>query len=321
MKAGILTFHSADSYGAVLQARALVEVLRSLGHDASVIDYAPAYLTRPYRLWRNDWWKHPVGTAKNLANSLAVARRRRGFQAFREGMHLTPFPPEGFDAVVFGSDQVWNRHLNGGELLWFAQDPVFDHTRNIAYAASTGSVPLPEGVDFGRFHRLSVREPRLQAELAARGFASTLVLDPVLLAGKEVLDALADPCPVKGRYVVAYEVIDNPQVMQIASSFGLPVVRIASNPRLVLVAGPLGSEPPRIAVVGVLGLGGRLPLVRPQEIPLPVLHRPPVGADAVHVVQPHAEPPDPGEEFYRCLVHFISSHVSYPLMPSQAYTL
>ena len=232
MKAGILTFHSADSYGAVLQARALVEVLRSLGHDASVIDYAPAYLTKPYRLWRNDWWKHPVGTAKNLAASFAVARRRKGFQAFREGMHLTPFPPEGFDAVVFGSDQVWNRHLNGGELLWFAQDPVFDHTRNIAYAASTGSVPLPEGVDFGRFHRLSVREPQLQAELAARGFASTLVLDPVLLAGKEVLDALADPCPVKGRYVVAYEVIDNPQVMQIASSFGLPVVRIASNPRL-----------------------------------------------------------------------------------------
>lgn len=232
MKAGILTFHSADSYGAVLQARALVEVLRSLGHDASVIDYAPAYLTKPYRLWRNDWWKHPVGTAKNLANSFAVARRRRGFQAFREGMHLTPFPPEGLDAVVFGSDQVWNRHLNGGELLWFAQDPVFDHTRNIAYAASTGSVPLPDGVDFGRFHRLSVREPRLQAELAALGFASTLVLDPVLLAGKEVLDALADPCPVKGRYVVAYEVIDNPQVMQIASRFGLPVVRIASNPRL-----------------------------------------------------------------------------------------
>ena len=232
MKAGILTFHSADSYGAVLQARALVEVLRSLGHDASVIDYAPAYLTKPYRLWRNDWWKHPVGTAKNLAASFAVARRRKGFQAFREGMHLTPFPPEGFDAVVFGSDQVWNRHLNGGELLWFAQDPVFDHTRNIAYAASTGSVPLPEGVDFGRFHRLSVREPQLQAELATRGFASTLVLDPVLLAGKDVLDALADPCPVKGRYVVAYEVIDNPQVMQIASSFGLPVVRIASNPRL-----------------------------------------------------------------------------------------
>ncbi len=232
MKAGILTFHSADSYGAVLQARALVEVLRSLGHDASVIDYAPAYLTKPYRLWRNDWWKHPVGTAKNLANSFAVARRRRGFQAFREGMHLTPFPPEGFDAVVFGSDQVWNRHLNGGELLWFAQDPVFDHTRNIAYAASTGSVPLPEGVDFGRFHRLSVREPRLQAELAARGFASTLVLDPVLLAGKDALDALADPCPVKGRYVVAYEVINNPQVMEIASRFGLPVVRIASNPRL-----------------------------------------------------------------------------------------
>ncbi len=231
MKVGILTFHAADSYGAVLQARALVEVLRALGHDACVIDYAPEYLTRPYRLWRKDWWKHPVGTAKNLANSFAVLRRRRGFQAFRGGMHLAPYPPEGFDAVVFGSDQVWNRKLNGGEPLWYAQDPVFDHTRNIAYAASTGSVPLPDGVDFSRFHRLGVREPQLQAELAARGFASTLVLDPVLLAGKDVLDALAGPCPARGRYVVAYEVIDNPQVMRIAARFGLPVVRIASNPR------------------------------------------------------------------------------------------
>ena len=41
----------------------------------------------------------------------------------------------------------------------------------------------------------------------------------------------AAPCPVKGRYVVAYEVIDNPQVLRIAARFGLPVVRIASNPR------------------------------------------------------------------------------------------
>ena len=229
-KVGILTFHAADNYGAVLQARALVEVLRSLGHDAHVIDYAPAYLTRPFRLWRKDWWKHPVGTAKNLANSFAVARRKRGFRAFREGMHLMPFPPEGLDAVVFGSDQIWNHILNGEESVWFAQDPAFDHTRNISYAASTGSVPLPEGADFSRFYRLSVREPQLQAELAARGVASTLVLDPVLLAGKEVLETMASPCPVKGRYVVAYEVIDNPQVLQIATRFGLPVVRIASNP-------------------------------------------------------------------------------------------
>lgn len=231
-KVGILTFHAADNYGAVLQARALVEVLRSLGHDAHVIDYAPAYLTRPYRLWRSDWWKHPVGTAKNLAASFAVARRRKGFRTFREGMHLTPFPPEGFDAVVFGSDQVWNPVLNGRDPLWFARDPAFAHTRNIAYAASTGSVPLPDDADFSRFHRLGVREPQLRDELAARGVDAALTLDPVLLAGKDVLDSLAAPCPVQGRYVVAYEVIDNPRVLQAASRFGLPVVRIASNPRL-----------------------------------------------------------------------------------------
>lgn len=232
MRVGILTFHAADNYGAVLQARALVEILRSLGHDAHVIDYAPEYLIRPFRLWRKDGWKHPVGIAKNLAGSLDYARRKKGFRTFREAMYPVPYPPEGFDAVVFGSDQIWNTALDGGELLWFAQGPAFDHTRNIAYAASSGSVPLPKGIDFGRFHRLGVREPQLQAELQARGLPSTLVLDPVLLAGRDVMDTMAAPCPVQGRYVVCYEVIDNPRIREIASDFGLPLVRIASNPRL-----------------------------------------------------------------------------------------
>lgn len=232
MQVGILTFHAADNYGAVLQARALVEVVRSLGHDAHVIDYAPAYLTEPFKLWKKGWWKHPVGVVKNLSCSLAVAKRKRGFQAFREAMHLVPFPPEGLDAVVFGSDQIWNTSLNGGESVWFAGDSAFDHTRNIAYAASSGSLPLPEGIDLGRFYRLSVREPGLQHELEALGRESTLVLDPVLLAGKEVMDSMAVPCPVKGRYVVCYEVIENSGLGEIAARFGLPVVRIASRPRM-----------------------------------------------------------------------------------------
>ena len=45
MKIGILTFHCAVNYGAVLQAYALQEILRSLGHEVYVIDYRPDYLT------------------------------------------------------------------------------------------------------------------------------------------------------------------------------------------------------------------------------------------------------------------------------------
>lgn len=48
MKIGILTFHCAVNYGAVLQAYALQEILRSLGHEVYVIDYRPDYLTEAY---------------------------------------------------------------------------------------------------------------------------------------------------------------------------------------------------------------------------------------------------------------------------------
>ena len=47
-RAGILTFHSADNYGAVLQTYALSRAIRALGHEAEVIDYRPLVARRAY---------------------------------------------------------------------------------------------------------------------------------------------------------------------------------------------------------------------------------------------------------------------------------
>ena len=41
MKIGILTFHWATNYGAVLQCYALQEYLKSLGHEVEIINYKP----------------------------------------------------------------------------------------------------------------------------------------------------------------------------------------------------------------------------------------------------------------------------------------
>ena len=51
MKTGILTFHAAHNYGAVLQAYALQEYLKKLGHEVEVIDYRPEYLIRGYTVF------------------------------------------------------------------------------------------------------------------------------------------------------------------------------------------------------------------------------------------------------------------------------
>ena len=39
MRIGILTFHYACNYGAMLQTYATQEFLRSMGHDVCVVDY------------------------------------------------------------------------------------------------------------------------------------------------------------------------------------------------------------------------------------------------------------------------------------------
>ena len=43
MKIGILTFHWATNYGAVLQCYALQTYLESLGHKVNVINYKPSF--------------------------------------------------------------------------------------------------------------------------------------------------------------------------------------------------------------------------------------------------------------------------------------
>ena len=55
MKVGILTFHNAYNYGAVLQTYATQEYVRGLGHEVEVIDYHNrkidlSYENRKFRL-------------------------------------------------------------------------------------------------------------------------------------------------------------------------------------------------------------------------------------------------------------------------------
>ena len=50
MKIGILTFHRAHNYGAVLQCYALQEIMRRRGHDVRVIDYRQPWIEEFYKL-------------------------------------------------------------------------------------------------------------------------------------------------------------------------------------------------------------------------------------------------------------------------------
>ncbi|MDO4842811.1 MAG: polysaccharide pyruvyl transferase family protein, partial [Phoenicibacter congonensis] len=51
MKIGILTFHYACNYGAMLQTYATQELLRSMGHDVRVVDYRNKSVEDGYAAW------------------------------------------------------------------------------------------------------------------------------------------------------------------------------------------------------------------------------------------------------------------------------
>ncbi len=238
MKLGIASFHAAYNYGAALQCRCLKEVLGSLGHEVHVLDYRPDYLTEPYRILKPYYLKKPL-----LALSLpwrfpGAFQRNKAFRAF--GETLSPIPQDTLmDAVFFGSDQIWNSRIcRGLDPVFFAAAPQFLHTRNIAYAASDGHVQLPPAQELifrqymRNFYRIGVREQSLQARLSAMGVPAVLTLDPVLLAGRSVLDKMGGYRRMGEPYLVTYEAVDHPLVRELAASLrgNRQVIPIAREP-------------------------------------------------------------------------------------------
>ena len=50
MKVGVLTFSEADNYGAMLQAFALIQTIKSIGCDCSLIRYRNKNIWKSYNL-------------------------------------------------------------------------------------------------------------------------------------------------------------------------------------------------------------------------------------------------------------------------------
>lgn len=230
MKIGILTFHCADNYGAVLQAYALQEHLNNLGHEVRIIDYRPQYLIKPFRVfsWHRISSKSILDFIKGtLHEFVLVPRRLKRHLAFRKftrhrlklsKTNVSPNKiPEDFDIYIVGSDQIWNiRNLSNGKFddVYFCKfDFPKQNKRYVAYAASMQICELTAPVkqylqnSLKNFDAISVREVNVKNLLNS---ISTLdieqVLDPTLLVQSIFWDKLAkNPFPNKD-YILVYQV-------------------------------------------------------------------------------------------------------------------
>ena len=122
MKIGVLTFHNAINFGAVLQTYATQELLKGMGHSVEIIDYHNSYIDAYYEKNEFSFKKFLTLNPKSIVKSIIVpilySKRKRRYDAFLRNLNLTEryFQGEitGYDVILIGSDQVWSiKHTDG----------------------------------------------------------------------------------------------------------------------------------------------------------------------------------------------------------------
>ena len=211
-KVGVLTFHKCINYGSYWQARCLVEGLRARGHDAILLDHDCSCVRKaeakcalqPKLPERTPSHELPSYRAKarKFIDAIAKLPLSRCFS-----LHV-PEDAGQYDAIVVGSDEVWNfRHP------WYGSKPIFfgdglKTDRLVAYAASFGNHSAWDGIHplwarkLQRFSALSVRDENSR-HMVRNGTdrEPPIVLDPCLQF-PEVIRAMS-PASNSG-YAVVY---------------------------------------------------------------------------------------------------------------------
>ena len=254
MKAGIITFNSAHNYGAVLQAYAMQEYLKSLGLEVEVINFRPKEIDNVYKLYsiKRKGNKIVRGLKKLKKMVLVNVSQRwkidksKNFEYFINNVLNTTkayntlpelqkdFPQ--YDILIAGSDQIWNTELTKGfKPVYFLEFGNKD-ARRISYAASLGSNSLPEKyvVFYKRylenFDFISVREESMKEILKpVTDKPITCVVDPTMLIDKEVYDKVKIDTRFKGQdYIYVHFIGKDEKTYEIADKMSrilnLPIV-------------------------------------------------------------------------------------------------
>lgn len=249
MKVGIITFHRAHNYGAVLQCYALYRTLESFGYQVEIIDYYPTYFHNEYAVFSKKRFKALPLKSKfsYVIKSIVcwpIKRKRIGrFNDFIYKLPLSPEQysentnyPQGYDCIVFGSDQIWNPQLTDGIDNVFSGGFPKNSTKFIGYAVSTNPKLLVKKYAsyfseiIKRFDAISTRESSLCNYLNTLEANSALqVLDPVLLLDREKWEHLIVR-PDINNYLLIYTVPQSEEVYllakMIAKEKGLKIIEV-----------------------------------------------------------------------------------------------
>lgn len=239
MKIGILTFHRADNYGAVLQTYALYSQCRAMGYNTEIIDYRcsaieNSYLPIKFPKLRKNMYRWSVDIVNYLRFRYNWNEKAKKFSAFRKLFPMSPSYYDlssknnietKYDCIITGSDQIWSIDILGEANYWYCyKKETFSNVSVVSYAASVGSLPhfQERFCDFesvlSEYDALSVRETGVRAFLEEKlNRKIYTVLDPTLLVDRQLwLDLISKENNRDDRYLVYYDVAQNKLSRQIA---------------------------------------------------------------------------------------------------------
>lgn len=222
MKVGILTFHWATNYGAVLQCYALQEYLESLGHKVKVINYKPRqYNDNVYTFLRFRKFLNLPEYINNRKKEAALHKFRCKYLNQTERVYQCKdisLIASQFDVIVAGSDQVVNpSFLLSGEGRGIVTPTYFlgfpFKGKRIGYALSFGCVTYPEkareiAAEYIKdFDIISVREKTGVDIVKSMGRDDAFVVpDPTMLIESRFYQQLADNRinPNQNQYIYSF---------------------------------------------------------------------------------------------------------------------
>lgn len=224
MKLGIITIPPKYNYGGILQAYAMQEVLKKLGHEPMLI---PSYTNRKVKLWRRVlrfgkllYLRFVIGQSMDVRWSIEppkemVEMATQQTQRFIDQYIVCTEPvnrknPNSildkyeFEGFVVGSDQIWLSKYLPFAFLDFL--PTHSNKKLICYAASNGRNSWtinPKTTKQCRtlaqnFNAISVRElGMVEVSKEVLGVQTTHVLDPTMLLSKDYYLKFCKPSSAK----------------------------------------------------------------------------------------------------------------------------
>lgn len=235
-KIGIVTFHSAHNYGAMLQTVALQKTLDQ--YDTKIINYRNKNIDDEYKVFKLKKSKNLFRVLKNLIGQVFyIKKSAERFEKFDEFMNnklnltnafyseedLKNNPPN-MDIYITGSDQVWNVDITKGLSEIYTLNFGGNNIRRIAYAASIGNDNISQNTEeykerISKIDYISVRENNAKQELSKYINKNVEVtLDPTLLIKREEWDNMLDSEPLKNeKYILCYAPKVDEEYLKIAN--------------------------------------------------------------------------------------------------------